>query len=515
MLFHSLGAGFSLFFSPLSIGLSFLGLIFGLIVGALPGLGSLMGIILFLPFAITQPPVAAMGFLIAIYVGGACGGSISAILLRIPGTPVAAATLLDGYPMAQKGRASDAVGIAISASSLGGLFGGIILICFAPLLAKFASGFAPPEYTALAITGLICISVISKGSFIKGILSGCFGLLLATIGTDDFSTGYRFTFGSYHLLNGFHIVAIVVGLFAISEMAFQMIGGGLNKKPDIKIFRASFRSVFIVFKHWKNLLRSSGIGSLIGSLPGAGGVISTFTAYGFAKAFAKPHEKYGEGEEGGIVATESSNNATVGGALIPTLALGIPGDPTTAVLMGAILILGFFPGPTIFTLDPDIVGGIFIVYLFANILLLFIGILATPLFIYILRVRKSYLIPTVLLLCAIGTFALQASVFDLWAMLGFGLIGILFRAAEYPLAPIIIGRILGPLLENNFRRSLLLTDDGIMIFLNRPVSLVLLIANVLMMLGSLWYTFKKDPSEKKKAGILSESGFEGQGTVAE
>lgn len=436
-----------------------------------------------------------MGFLIAIFVGGSCGGSVSAILLRIPGTPLAAATLLDGYPMAQKGRASDAVGIAISASSIGGLLGGIILILFAPVLAKFASRFAPPEYTALAITGLIAISVISKGSLLKGLLSGCFGLLLATIGTDEFSTGYRFTFGSYNLLNGFHIVAVVVGLFAISEMVFQIMGKDLTEKADIEIFRASFRSVVTVLKHGGNLIRSSVIGAFFGSLPGAGGVISSFTAYAVSKAMAKPHEKYGEGEEGGVVTTESANNATVGGTLIPTLALGIPGDASSAVLLGALLILGFFPGPAMFEHNPDVVGGIFLVYLSSNIFLLLAGIFATPLFIYVLRIRKSYLIPTVLLLCAIGTFALQASVFDLWVMLAFGLVGILFRLAQYPLAPIVIGGILGPLLENNYRKSLLLTDDGILIFLQRPVALVLLIANAIMIAGSLWFALKHKDTE--------------------
>ena len=200
---------------------------------------------------------------------------------------------------------------------MGGFLGGVILILFAPVLAKFASRFAPPEYTALAITGLIAISVISKGSLLKGLLSGCFGLLLATIGTDEFSTGYRFTFGSYHLLNGFHIVAVVVGLFAISEMVFQIMGKGLTEKADIEIFKASFKSAIIVLKHWGNLIRSSVIGAFFGSLPGAGGVISSFTAYAVSKAMAKPHEKYGEGEEGGVVTTESANNATVGGTLIP------------------------------------------------------------------------------------------------------------------------------------------------------------------------------------------------------
>ncbi|MEM9632413.1 MAG: tripartite tricarboxylate transporter permease [Pseudomonadota bacterium] len=503
MLIDSLSTGFGLFLTPLAFGLTLAGLLFGLLVGALPGLGPLMGIILMLPVAIGQPPIAAMGFLIAIFVGGSCGGSISAILLRIPGTPLAAATLFDGYPMAQKGRAADAIGIAITASALGGLFGGIVLIFFAPLLASFASGFAPPEYTALAITGLTAIIVISGGSLIKGLLAGCFGLLLATIGTDEFSTGYRFTFGSHHMLNGFHIVAVVVGLFAVSEMAFQIMGSGLTRKPDIPVVRANFSSILLTLKHWTNLLRSSAIGAFFGSLPGAGGVISSFTAYAAAKATAGPDEKYGEGEEGGVVATESANNATVGGTLVPSLALGIPGDASSAVLIGALLILGLFPGPTLFEQQPEIVGGVFLVYLASNLMLLVAGILTTPLFVYVLRIRKSHLIPVVLLMCAIGTFALQASVFDLWVMFAFGVIGILFRVADYPLAPIVIGAILGPLLENNYRRSLLISHDGHWIFLDRPVSAVLIGINVLLVLGAVWFALRQG---KKRTG--EDSGFD-------
>lgn len=491
MLLDSLVAGSHLFLTPAAVGLTLAGILIGLLVGAMPGLGPLMGIVLLLPVAIGLPPVAAMGFLIAIFVGGSCGGSISAILLRIPGTPLAAATLFDGYPMAQRGRASDAIGIAISASAIGGLIGGVVLIAASPVLARFASGFAPPEYAMLAITGLLAIAVISGGSLIKGLITGCFGLLLATIGTDEFSTGYRFTFGSHHMLNGFHIVAVVIGLFAISEMAHQITGRDLLKIPDVKVARPGFSSVLITLRHSVNLIRSSGIGVFFGALPGAGGVISSFTAYAVAKASAGSGEKYGEGAEGGVVATESANNATVGGTLVPSLALGIPGDASSAMLLGALLILGFVPGPILFEQEPEFIGGIFLVYMASNVMLLFAGILATPLFVYVLRIPKLYLIPIVLILCSIGTFALQASVFDLMVMFAFGLIGILFRAANYPLAPIVIGLILGSILESNLRRALLISRDGYGIFLDRPVSATLLCINVLLIVGALVYAYRK------------------------
>ena len=496
MILDFLSVGLDVFLSPLILTLTFTGIVVGLVVGAMPGLGPLMGIILLLPVAIGLPPVGAMGFLIAIFVGGSCGGSISAILLRIPGTPLAAATLYDGYPMAQKGRASDAIGIAITSSAIGGLIGGVVLVFCAPILANFASNFAPPEYAMLAIMGLLAIVVISGGSIVKGLLAGSFGLIISTIGTDSFSTGLRFTFGSHNLLNGFHIVAVVVGLFAISEMSAQMLKRDLLKIPEVKVARPGLHTIFLTLTHWINLIHSSAIGTFFGAIPGAGGVISSFTSYAVAKASAKPDEAYGEGTEGGIVATESANNATVGGTLVPTLSLGIPGDASSAMLLGALLILGFIPGPAMFENNPDVVGGIFMVYLASNVFLLIVGILATPLFVFVLRIPKVYLIPSILLLCSIGTFALQASVFDLQVMLVFGLIGILFRAADYPLAPVVIGMILGPILEANLRRSLLISREGYWIFLERPVSTTLVAINVLLIVSMIYLTLRRIRSSK-------------------
>ena len=259
-----------------------------------------------------------------------------------------------------------------------------------------------------------------------------------------------------------------------------MIGKDLNERPKIKMVHVDFSAIPLALKHYVNLIRSSLIGTALGILPGTGGAASSFTAYAVAKSAAKPNEGYGEGAEGGIVATESANNATVGGSLVPTLALGIPGDAVAALMMATLLIFGMYPGPTMFQQQPEVVGGIFIAYLTSNVVLLFIGVAMTPLFVYVLRVRKSRLIPLILLLCAIGTFALQSSVFDLWVMVGFGVIGIVLRLAYYPLAPIVIGVLLGPLLENNLRRTLLISDNGYWIFLERPIAAVLLVTNVLL-----------------------------------
>lgn len=502
MIVDSLILGFGQFLTPLGLGFTAAGILIGLIIGVLPGLGPLMGIILLLPVATSFPPIPALGLLISVFVGGSCGGSVSAILLRIPGTPLAAATLLDGYPMAKNGRAGDAIGLAISASAIGGLFGGVVLVLLSPVLADFAANFAPPEFATLAVTGLLAIALVSEGSLLKGLVTGAFGLLLATIGTDGFSTGYRFTFGSANMLDGFHIVAIVVGLFAVSEMAFQIMDKDLTKAPKVEVVFPGFNSVIKVFAHWKNLLVSSTIGAFFGALPGAGGVISSFAAYAVAKSYSPDRDQFGNGAEGGVVAPESANNATVGGTLVPTLALGIPGDAASAMLLGAILILGYIPGPVLFEQQPEIVGGIFLVYLAANVFLLFVGILATPLFVYVLRIPKSYLIPIVLVLCCLGVYSVQASVFDLFVMFGFGLIGILLRIYRYPLSPIVIGVILGPLLENNFRRSLLISQDGYWIFLERPVSAILIIVNVLIIVGYIWKTLR---DSKRNKQILEEN----------
>ena len=473
--------GLALAMSLKALLLVLVGTLLGVFIGAIPGLGPLMGIILLLHVVITLTPVEGVGLLIDIFVGGSCGGAISAILLGIPGTPLAAATLLDGYPMAKKGKHSEAVGLAFTASALGGLIAGIFLIFFTPIIAYFANKFAPPEYSSLAILGLVSIAVVSKESTLKGIIAGLFGLLLATIGTDELTDGTRFTFDTFHLLGGFHIVSICFGLFAISEVAIQLASRGKKVKLDLKLNKVQLKSFLIIIRHIPNLIRSSIVGAFIGALPGTGGVTSAFTAYSISKGRAKPNEKYGEGAAGGVVATESANNATCGGVMIPTLSLGIPGDASSAILMSVLLILGFFPGPQLFNSSPEIVSGIFYVYILSNIFLLVIGIFLAPLFTSILSIREGRLFPIVLLSCVIGTFAVQYSVFDLWAMLGFGLIGTIMRVANYPLAPVVIGVVLGPIAEINIRKSLLLSDNGFLIFIERPISFFIIVIAIFVL----------------------------------
>ncbi|WP_136443779.1 tripartite tricarboxylate transporter permease [Pacificoceanicola onchidii] len=474
-----LSQGLPGFLTPQALMMVTVGTFAGLIIGVLPGLGPLMGIVLLTPIAVYLDQVAAMSLLVAVYVGGSCGGAVSAILLRIPGTPLAAATLLDGYPMAAKGKSGEAIGLAVAASAVGGIIGGIFLVFLSPLLANVALKFGPFEYFAITLMGLLSVSIVSQGSAVKGLTVAALGLFIATFGADKFSQYNRFTFGTDALLGGFHIVAVIVGLFAFSEMFLEIERGGLDEKKDGQAGRVPFfKSLGALVPRWKNLLRSSTVGTLFGILPGAGGVISSFTSYAIAKSNAGPDEKFGEGEPNGVIATESANNACCGGALIPSFALGVPGDAAAAVLMGSLILIGYFPGPTLFENHIDIVGGIFLAYLFANVALAFLGIWLAPLFAFTLRIKKRQLIPIITVLAIVGTFSIRWSVFDLWTMLGFGIIGYLLRRANYPLAPVVIGLVLGPICEENLRRSLLFSNGDYGIFFERPISATIMAINV-------------------------------------
>ncbi|WP_319518477.1 tripartite tricarboxylate transporter permease [uncultured Martelella sp.] len=500
-MFELLREGLPLFFNFQAILLTCLGVVGGLFIGVLPGLGPLMGIVLLLPVAFHMPAIPAMGMLIAVYIGGSAGGSISAILLRIPGTPLAAATLFDGYPMAQKGRAQDAVGLAVSASAVGGLIGGLVLVFLSPLLAKFALRFAPPEYFGMAVLGVLTIALVSEGSAIKGLLVGGFGLFLSMIGTDEFTNAYRFTFDDIRLSSGPNLVAVVVGLFALSELFFQIESRGFKNKPVVERLIVSFSALGILLRHRFNLLRSALIGTFFGAIPGAGGDVSAFISYATAKKLAKPEDGYGEGAEGGVVATEAANNGCCGGALIPTLSLGIPGDASTAVLMGALILLGFFPGPDLFRDHPDVAGGVFISYLMGNVFLLILGTLLAPFFGSVLKLPKAWLLPAVLLLSTLGVYSLENSVFDLWVMLAFGIIGYILRRASYPLAPMIIGMILGGVMEANLRRSLLISRDGLMIFVERPISAIILLIDLALLISIVYSTIR---SSKKPVDVKAD-----------
>ena len=467
------------------LGATAFGVFVGIIVGILPGLGPLLGLTLLTPLAMGMNPLTGMGLLLGIFVGGTCGGAISAVLLGIPGTPIAAATLFDGYPMAQRGRAPLAVGLAISASAIGGMIGGLFLIFASPLLASVARRFAPPEHFSLALTGIVMIAIVSRGSTLKGFMVGLTGLLISTIGMDPYVSKMRFTFGSMRLAGGIGIVPMVIGLFAVSEMFRQIELGGLDVNPKIRAFRAPLDSIRVTLARGWHLLRSSMIGTFVGALPGTGSVIASFLSYSVAKASCRTPEEYGTGIPEGVIATESANNACCGGVLIPSLSLAILGDPSSAMLLAALMLLGFLPGPELFAVHPGMVGGIFLAYVVANVFLLVIGLAFVPVFVGILNIEKRWLVPFVLLLCVVGAYGMETDVHDLWVMLVFGGIGYVLQKHDFPVAPLVIARVLGPIMEENFRRALIMSANEYSVFVSRPITAVILIVNVVALLVSL------------------------------
>ena len=451
-----------------------IGLTLGIFVGVLPGLGPLLGVTLAIPFTFQMDPVSSIALLIGFYQGGSYGGAVTATVLGIPGTPIAAATLLDAHPMALAGRASEAVTLATLASWIGGLVGGAVLLLTAPALARIAVRFGPAETFALAAFGLTAIASLSQGSTLKGLLAGLFGLICASVGTDPFTGIARFNFGRTEFSGGLTFVALLVGLFAISEVLMQVerTARGWQASERIGVAFAMFRTLITRFFGY---LRASLVGVGIGIIPAVGGVTSAFLAYKFARDVSRQPERFGRGAPEGVIASEAANSATTGGALIPMLALGIPGDPIVAVMMGGLLIHGVTPGPMLFFTNVEVLNGIFATFLIGAFLLLPLGLALAPCFIRVLRVPHDYLLAGVLLLAMFGTFAIQRQTLDLWVMWLFGVIGYAMRKAGFPLAPLVIGFVLGPVVEVNLRRAATLASSDLTgYFLGRPIALGIL-----------------------------------------
>lgn len=450
----------------------------GIVVGAVPGLGPLLAIVLLIPFTMEIGAIAGIISLLSVYVGGVYGGSITAISLGIPGTPIATATLFDGHPMTEKGRGNEAQGLALTASVFGGTLSAVILMFGAPLLAAAALKFGPPEHFLLGILGLTTIASVSRGAFVKGLIAAAFGALLATVGT-EFATGIgRFTFGSPDLARGIDLVAMLVGLYAISEVLMQTERKGImivKRRVAVLLpkIRQLGRSIGVYF-------RSAVIGTAIGAIPGVGEVIASLVSYSVTRDLSKDPSRFGTGVPEGIIATETANNACVGGALIPTLALAIPGSPLSAVLMGALILLGVSPGPKLFLQSQTILGVIFVGLLIVNIFMFFIGRYTARFIAGAAALPREYLIPLILLLAFLGTYALNGNLFDVWTMWAFGVIGFVLRKTGFPLAPVVIGMVLGPIIEPNFQRSMVISNNGILIFVTRPISLAILVATIVL-----------------------------------
>lgn len=461
--------------SPVNMLFIVLGTAIGLVVGALPGLSATMALALLLPVTFQLPPETGLSMMAGLYLSAMYGGSIAAIILRTPGTPAAAATVLDGFPMGARGEAGRALGISLSASLVGGVFSGIALLTAAPFLGKLVLMFGPVELFAIAVLGITMIGTLSKGSAIKGLLSGAIGLLLATVGMDSTTGTARFTFDNINLYSGIPFTVALIGLFSIPQaiaLAEQSRGvqQAVNQVSDRILPR-----LHEFLKLLPNIIRSSVIGLVTGVIPGAGGDTASWFAYNEAKRFAKDKSGFGKGEPAGVAAPEAANNAVVGGALIPTIALGIPGSSSTAVLLGALMVHGIMPGPTLLTEHGAITYTLIWAVILANIPLFFIGFGLTRLCIYVTLVPKMVVSLVIVVLSIVGSLAINNNMFDVWLMLGFGALGYIFDRAKIPTAPLVIGLVLGALLDSSLAQSLLIGYGNWDVFVKSPVAAVLLL----------------------------------------
>ena len=482
---------------PMNFLAVFSGVLMGIIIGALPGLTSPMGVALLIPFTYTMEPVPAICMLVALYCGGTFGGSISAILVHAPGTPAAAATTFDGYPLAQKGQAGKALGMACVSSSIGGLFSVIILILLAPTLAEIAIKFGPPEYFALAVFGLSMISSLGAKAVLKNLIGGTIGVFIACVGMDEISGFGRYDFGITHLMDGISFIPVMIGLFAATEV-FRQADIGIRKVVVDRKISGLLPTWQDIKSVKKTLIRSSLIGTFIGILPAEGGTVASFIGYNEAKRFSKEPEKFGTGVLDGIAGPECANNAATGGAMIPTLALGIPGSGTTAVILGALLVQGMRPGPLLFLQHTDVVYSVFVGMFFANLMFLVLGLGGAKLFSKVLMVPNYVLSPIILVLCMVGTYALHNNMADVWIMLACGIVGYKMKEYGFAAAPIVLGLVLGELIEISLRRSLIVFGNNPLVFFTRPWSAAFIFLTILGLCSPAIRTWFETRGQKKK-----------------
>ena len=453
MLADALTSMLSVLGDPYLMGLILITTIGGVVIGALPGLGATTGAALLLPFTLTMDPVPTIAVLTTIYVSATFAGAITAILINTPGTSAAAATCLDGFPLAQRGEAGRALGIAVVASTIGGIFSVVVLSIAAPLLARVAYEFRPPEYFALTVFGLSMLASISEGGAVKNLMGGLFGVWLATIGADASTGVERFMFGNYELYEGLNFIPVLVGLFAISELLVQSTTLKFAME-HIAMRAVQLPSMADYRKIWRTVLRSCGIGTFIGILPAEGATVASMIGYAEAKRWSRTPEEFGKGAVEGIAGAETANNAATGGAMVPTLVLGIPGSGTTAVILVGLMVHGLRPGPHLFTEQLDRVYAVFGTMFVANAMFFVLGLFAAKLFARVTLVPRNILWPVVFAFSVLGSYAPAQSMLDVYVALIFGVIGYLFRRFGFAVAPVAIGLILGEMVETNLQNSL-------------------------------------------------------------
>jgi len=490
--------GFGMLADPFNILLIFAGVLIGVVVGALPGLSSPMAVALLLPITIALEPVPAIAMLAALYCAGTFGGSITAILINAPGTPPSAATALDGYPMARRGEAGRALGLATFSSVIGGILSLFVFLFAAPAFARVALEFRPPEYFALALFALSMLASISGKSSLRNLIAGAAGILIGTAGVHLTTGVERFTFGVPELTDGVHFVPVLIGLFAIGELLaqsgtasvhYERIVASVVKLPS----RADLKRV------WPTILRSTGIGTFIGVLPAEGATVAAIIGYNEARRWSKNKDEFGNGAPEGIAGPEAANNAATGGAMVPTLALGIPGSATTAIILAALIAHGIRPGPHLLEQTPEFLYAIFGAMLLANLMFLGIGLIGAKTFSRVTLIPKTLLWPGVLVFSVVGSYAFASSVFDVWVMLASGILGFLMIRHGFGQAPLVMGLILGRLVEEAFSQSMIIYDNEWWRMLERPIVDLFLVLTFLGLFWPLLRGLAMRPTKKESA----------------
>ncbi|PZO67357.1 MAG: hypothetical protein DI498_03210 [Paracoccus denitrificans] len=480
----------------------FIGVLLGTLVGVIPGIGHLAAMSLLFPLTFYLDPTTALIMLAGIWYGSSYGGNTASILLNIPGSPANAVTCLDGYPMARQGRGGVALLMTTLASFTGGSIGIILLMAFAPVIASYALQFSSAEYFSLMVLGLVAASTISDGSAVKGLSMVVLGIMFGTVGSDIYTGAPRFSFGQLELMEAINLVALAMGIFGVAEIiaSVRRIKAG-DIDPESVRMRAMKPTRQDMRRSWGAMLRGSSIGAFFGTLPGTGPSVAAFMSYAVEKKVSKNPEEFGKGRIEGIMAPESANNSADQTSFIPTLSLGIPGSPTMALMLGALLIHGINPGPGLVTEQPQLFWGLIMSFWIGNLMLVILNVPLIGVWVRMLMIPYHLLYPAVLMFICIGTYTVNNSAFDVWLVLFFGILGYLMRIFSWPAAPLLLGFVLGPLMEEHFRRAMLMSRGSFSTFIDRPISAVVLGITAALLVWTVYSALRR----KKRPGLVPQA----------
>ncbi len=501
-LLGNLWLGLQVAVEPITLAYCFFGVFLGTVVGVLPGLGALAAISLLLPLTYHIPPTAAIIMRAGVYYGAQYGGSTASILLNLPGTPSSAVTCLDGYPMAKKGKAGVALFVTTIASLAGAMSGLVLLTLFSPMIAEVGLKFGPAEFFSMMVLGLVAASSMSSGSAAKGLAMVVFGLLLGMVGTDVNSGVARFSFDVPELMDGINLIALAMGLFGVAEVVRCINSADTNRRPDKVTLKSMVPTKDEFRATVKPMMRGSALGSALGALPGVGPSIAAFMSYAIEKRVAKDPSRFGQGAIEGITAPESANNASAQTAFVPSLSLGIPGDAVMAVMLGALIIHGIQPGPMLITEQPQLFWGLVVSFAIGNIMLVILNLPTIGLWVALLRIPFAWMYPAILVFVALGVYSVNNNTFDILMVAGLGIMGYALMVLRFEPAPLLLGYILGPMLEENLRRALLLSRGDPMVFMQRPISATLLALTGALLAWAVWSTLRGHLKARRELAML-------------